>query len=253
MKLQKRQQPKKTSRLKLVAKRPQKLKAALKAWGSASDKICADPFGLDGAPRWAEKALVEVVRIVMPRRKLPDDGEWDAEIIGEIFGRLLAFGKLYSGEIPLGAEMTAECERLKELAARQPQSRERTVREKRFVEDLRTRIMATEMAIPELVKAVLASSHEDCVKFQRGFVRGMNVQGDDLAASRTFLRHTRIFWILGTKWKAFSKFRSVAQVHRVLCQALGEKNVGSLKTFESRIAGKIGMKLGQRGRPRKAE
>ena len=49
------------------------------------------------------------------------------------------------------------------------------------------------------------------------------------------------------------KIRSVGRVHRVLCQALGEKNVGSLKTFENRIAGKIGMKFGARGRPRKAE
>jgi len=57
--------------------------------------------------------------------------------------------------------------------------------------------------------------------------------------------------VLGTQWRSFSKCRSVAEVHRKLCKDLGEKQVGSLKTFENRVAKKIGMKFGRAGRPPK--
>ena len=82
-------------------------------------------------------------------------------------------------------------------------------------------------------------------------MRGMNLEPDELAGGKTFQRHTRTFWVLGTGWRLFAKCRSVGEVHRKLCAEIGEAKIGSLKTFENRVAKKIGMKFGRSGRPRK--
>jgi hypothetical protein len=241
----------KTPKIKLTAKKPRKIKAVLKAWAASSDKVDSDPLKLDEAPQWAENALVEVVKVVMPGKKLPAAGEWDMELVGELMGRLQAFGKQFSGEIPMGPEQQAELVRLEKFAASQPKSKERTAMEKMVLQDLQAMMEATNQAIPNLTGAALDSSHEDALKFQKGLLRGMTLAPDELTTGRIFQRHTKTFWVLGAMWPFFSKCRSVAKVHRILCQAVGEKQIGSLKTFENRVAKKIGMKFGHSGRPPK--
>jgi hypothetical protein len=241
----------KPQKIRLIAQNPRKIKAALKSWVDATGKIDSDPLKLDEAPAWVEKAYLEVIKVIMPSKKMPGNGDLPLELLGEFIGRLQAFGKLYGGEIPMGPEQKAELERLEKLAASQPKSKERTVRGKMLVEDLQARVEATNQAIPNLIKAALDSSHEDALKFQKGLLRGMNLAPDELTAGRVFQRHTKTYWVLGLMWRSFSKCRSVAEVHRILCQAVGEKQIGSLKHFESRIAKKIGMKFGRGGRPPK--
>lgn len=243
----------KSQKIKLVAKNPSKIKAAIKAWAESSEKKNSDLFGLDKAPAWAENALAEAVKTTLPGKRLPTSGEWDVELVGELLGRQQAFGELYSGEIPMGPETKAEFDRLEKFAASQPKSPARSAKQKAMVQDLQTMIGATNDAIPQLLKSVLGSSHEDALKFQNGLLRGMNLAPDELTTGKTFQRHTRTFWVLGTQWRIFARCQSVAEVHRLLCQAVGENKIGSLKHFESRIAKKIGMKFGRSGRPPKSK
>ena len=107
----------KENEIKLIAKNPRKIKAALTAWAAASDKVNSDPMELDDAPQWVENAWVEVVKVVLPGNRLPTSGEWDMELLGELLGRLQAFGRLYSGEISMGPEVKAEFDRLQKFAA----------------------------------------------------------------------------------------------------------------------------------------
>jgi hypothetical protein len=243
----------KSKKIKLVAKKPRKIKAAIKAWAESSGKNNSDPFELDKAPAWAENALAEAVKITLPGKRLPTSGEWDMELLGELLGRQQALGKLYGGEIPMGPETKAEYDRLEKFAASQPPTPERSAKQKAMVQDLQTMIGATNDAIPQLLKAVLGSSHEDALKFQNGLLRGMNLAPDELTTGKTFQRHTRTFFVLGMGWRIFSKCRSVAEVHRMLCQAFGENRIGSLKYFENRVAKKIGMRFGRSGRPPKSK
>jgi hypothetical protein len=162
----------KPQKIRLIAQNPRKIKAALKSWVDATGKIDSDPLKLDEAPAWVEKAYLEVIKVIMPSKKMPGNGDLPLELLGEFIGRLQAFGKLYGGEIPMGPEQKAELERLEKLAASQPKSKERTVRGKMLVEDLQARVEATNQAIPNLIKAALDSSHEDALKFQKGLLRG---------------------------------------------------------------------------------
>ena len=98
----------KAPKLKLTAAKPRKIKAALKAWGDASDRVNLDPLELDAAPVWVENALAEVVKVVLPGNRLPANGAWNLELVGELMGRLEAFGRLCAGEIVMGAEVQAE-------------------------------------------------------------------------------------------------------------------------------------------------
>jgi hypothetical protein len=240
----------KPQKIRLVAKHPRKIKAVLKSWVEASDKVDSDPLKLDEAPAWVEKALAEVAKVVMPGNRLPTTGEVDMELIGEFFGRLQAFGKVYDGEIPLGPEAQAEYDRLQKFLAKQPQSPERTAREKASVKDLQVRMGALEQSIPDLMNAVFGSSHEDALKFQKGLLRGMNLSPDELVTANVFERHTRTFWVLASHWRIWVTCKSVREVYNHLCKAVGEGKIGSFKTFE-KLCAEIGFKLRGRGRPPK--
>ncbi len=125
-------------------------------------------------------------------------------------------------------------------------------RQKLIAKDLKNKMFALQQNIPKILNAALSSSHEDALKFQKGLLKGMNLEQDELLTANTFQRYTRIFWVLATHWPRWVKCRSVMEVHRILCSELGENNVGSLKTFQNRIAKPIGLKLGKSGRPKKA-
>lgn len=239
----------KTKKLKLVAKNPRRIKAALKSWVAASETTNCDALNLDGAPAWAENALVEVTKIILPSKFLPTEGEWDLDLLGELVGRQRAFANLFTGEIPLSPEMQRDIEQIKEREAALPKTPELAARKKLLAKDFQNLLEANGQAIPELVAAVMASSHADTLKFQAGLARGLKLAAKDLNAGKIFQRYTRIFWVLGTQWRRFSQCRSVAEVHRILCAELGEDKVGSLKHFEARVAKKIGMKFGPAGRP----
>jgi hypothetical protein len=238
----------KAAKLKLVAKNPRKIKAALRSWVDASDKADSNLFGLNDAPPWVERAFVEVAKVVMPGHRLPIAGEVDMEVIGEFFGRLHVFGKLYSGEIPMGPEVQAEYDSLQKFAASQPQSPERTAREKAGVQDLLVRVDAVQHGIPNIMNAALESSHEDTLKFNKGLQRGMNLAPDELVTLNAFERHTRTYFMLAIMWRVWVTCKSLREVYNYLCKTVGEQKIGSFKTFE-KVCGKIGFSVRGRGRP----
>ena len=242
----------KQERIVVKAKNPRRVKAALKKWAAQMEEADADPWKLNEAPPWAENALLEAVKIVFPSGRLPTAGEWDLEFLGELFGRLEAVGKLYDGEIPMGPETKAECDLVQRKFTSQLQSPANMAKAKEFAKYFQTATKLTNRAIPLLTVWSLDSSHGDALKFQKGLARGMNLEPDELTTPKTFQRHTRTFWVLGVRWRAFAQCRSVAEVHRKLCDEIGEEKIGSLKTFENRVAKKIGMKFRQSGRPRKS-
>jgi len=235
--------------IRLKAKSPRKVKAALKSWMAETEKLNPDPLGLDEAPPWVEKALAEVIKTVMPGKKLTLDGEWDLELIGELLGRTQAFGKLFNGEIPFGSEIKAGLDWLEKLAASQPKSPARTASEKVMVRDFQARLETIQRGIPNFLNAALDSSHEDALKYQKGLSRGMNLAPDEMTPGQIFQRHTRTFLVLAIQWRRFSKCRSVGEIHRILCKEIGEDKIGSLKTFENRVAKKIGLKVRGPGHP----
>jgi len=239
------------NKIKLAAKKPGKIKAAIKAWVASAEKTDCDALNLEGSPAWAEKALAEAVKIVLPGKSLPTEGEWDVELLGELVGRQHAFGKLYVGELPMSQEMQADYDKIKKHAASLPQTPERAAQDKLVAKDFQNLVNANDQAISQLMAAVLDSSHEDALKFQKGLMRGMNLIADELDAGKIKQRHTQTFWELGLNWRNYHQCRSVAEVHRKLCEKYGEDKIGSLKHFETRIAKKIGMKFGKSGRPSK--
>ncbi|MEI6076960.1 MAG: hypothetical protein WCS94_15375 [Verrucomicrobiota bacterium] len=237
--------------IKIIAERPGRIKTALKSWVTAAEKTDCDALNLNGAPAWAENALAEFAKITLPGKRLPTEGECDVEFIGELIGRQFTLANMLTGQIPMGTAMQAEAEKLLKHAARMPMTPKRAAREKLLAKDFKNNLAATSQTIPNLMAAMLASSPADALKFQAGLTRGMNLAPDELTTGKTFQRHTRIFYVLGTQWRSFLKCRSVAEVHRILCAAIGEKNIGILKHFEERVAKKIGMKFGKVGRPSK--
>jgi hypothetical protein len=240
----------KPQKIKLVAKHPRKIKAALKSWADASDKADFDPLGLNDAPPWVDKALAEVVKVVLPGNRLPTSGEVDMELIGELLGRLQAFGKLYGGEIPMGPEVQKEYEDLQKFLTSQPQTPERAAMEKAAIKDIQTRMEAVQQGIPNVMNAALASSHEDTLKFNNGLQRGMNLTADELVTVNVFERHTRTLYVLAVGWRFWVTCKSLREVYNHLCKAVGEQKIGSFKTFE-KLCGKIGFSVRGRGRPPK--
>ncbi|HEV2453542.1 MAG TPA: hypothetical protein VGY98_04740 [Verrucomicrobiae bacterium] len=240
-------------RIELKANKPGKIKAALKAWAASSWAAESDVLKLDEAPLWATNALGEAIKIVFPSRRLPAAGEWDMDFVGEFFGRLQAIAKLHLGEIPMGSEVRAEYDKFQQLTALRPESPEKDITQKLLAQNFKAWLKAVNGAIPQLMDGALGSSHEDALQFQKGLLRGMSLGPDELTTGKTFQRHTRTFWVLGTYWRFWVNCRSVREVYKHLCNAVGEKRIGSFKTFENHVVKKIGLKVRGRGRPKAAK
>lgn len=242
----------KPDNIRVEAKSPKPAGKAIKQWVDNSQTEMPNLFGLDDAPDWATNALAEVVRLVLPGKKLPTSGEWELAFMGEMMGRLQAFSAIWSGEIAPNAEMLADAERLEKVAVKlQPDHAKRQAKEKAIIRDLQVKINALGQAILQMLATNLALSHNDLIKFQTGFQRGLAINIEDFKAGIIYQRYTKIFWVIGLQWQRWVKCRSVAEVHRILCAELGEKQVGSLKAFENRVAKVIGMRFGSSGRPKK--
>jgi hypothetical protein len=171
------------------------------------------------------------------------------ETLGEFFGTVQMLGKMLTGQIPIGPEIQAGIDSLKKQSDKQPQSKTKAALEKKLGKDFAARLVLVEQGIPSLMSGVLASSHADVIKFQKGLSRGMSQSPDNLTPTQIFERHTPSFIALAFDWRTYAECSSVAEIHRTLCGKLGEQKVGSLKTFEKYVVKKIGLKVRGRGRP----
>jgi hypothetical protein len=175
--------------------------------------------------------------------------KWNAEHLGLFFGRLKALESVCAGEVPLAQEPQAELDGLKAMVEKQPLPKNL----KAIQKDFETQYQAVDEAIPAAVAMANASTYSEALAFQRGLTRGMSVEPDELATSRTFRRHTRTFWVLAIYWRYWANCRSVREVYDHLCKAVGENKIGSFKTFETHVAKKIGLRVRGRGRPKSAK
>jgi hypothetical protein len=238
---------KKTQATKSKLKKADWIKDVLGEWAESADKNDCDPLGLNDAPEWVLNAYIECAKIVFPGG-LPSVEKWDAKFLGEFLGRFYGLENLYAGAVPLGPETRTEKDKIEAIAKNKPVKIPRG-----FEKDIITKFKATHEAIPLATAAATSASYDERLKFQKGLARGMEIKPDELATSRTFERHTRTFFVLALQWRRFSQCRSVGEIHRILCKEIGEAKIGSLKTFETHVAKKIGLKVRGRGRPKAAK
>ena len=209
------------------------------------DKNDPDLLGLDEAPEWVMKALVESVGVAFPSG-LPSTGEgWDAKLLGEVLGRLHVVGDMVEGKIPLGPETEADMRKALVVAAKLPPPKNGEALEKEWV----AKRKAFREAIPQATAAAMSASHADAVNFQKGLSRGLEIKPDEMSTASSFERHTRTYWTLAILWRTWVKCRSLRQVHEILCKARGESRIGNFKRFE-KICKRIGFKLRGPGRPK---
>ena len=219
----------------------------LEKWGDASDKNDCDPLGLNAAPAWVVNAWIECCQIVIPGG-LPTAGNWDAKSLGTFLGRSYGLTNLYAGEVPLGPETQAEKEKIEAAAKKLPPLKNAKALEKHLM----AKFTAIHEAIPRATAAATSASYQDAMNFQKGLARGIEIKPDELATSRTFERHTRTYFVLALHWRTWMTCKSLREVHRHLCKAVGEPKIGSFKTFE-KLCKKIKFKLRGRGRPKAAK
>ena len=224
--------------------KPDWVKDVLGKWADAAGKNDCDPFGLDEAPEWVLNAWVECCKIVFPSG-LPAPDKWDGKFLGEFFGRFYALENMYAGAVPLGSETQAEKEKVEAAAKKLPPLKNAKALEKDFL----TKFKATREAIPLATLAATSASYQDAIDFQKGLARGIKIEPEELATSRTFQRHTRTFYVLALFWRFWVTCKSLREIYGYLCKAVGEQKIGSFKTFENRIAKKIGLTVRKRGRP----
>jgi len=226
------------------AKNADWFKEVFKEWADVVEKSDTDLLRINEAPEWVLNAYVECLSVVFPSG-MPSPEKWDARFTGEFFGRCYAFEKLFSGEVALGPEITAELNEILARAKAAPKPQNLKLIEK----DVAAKFEATRNVLPFASAAATACSYKDAIEFQSGLARGMNIEPEELASSRSLRRHTRTYWVLASMWRVWVKCKSLREVYGYLCQAVGEQRVGSFKTFE-KLCKKIGFKLRGRGRPK---
>jgi hypothetical protein len=219
----------------------------LETWADAAGINHEDPMKLDDAPKWVLNAYIEGLKVVFPCG-LPPREKWNAEFAGCFLGRMHALERLYAGEVPLGPETEADLERVKSVVEKQAPPKNFNAFWRKFERNMKAHFKATREVIPAATAIAGASTYADTRDFQKGLMRGMEIKPDDLATSRTFQANTRTYWVLALMWRTWVKCKSLREVHRHLCKAVGEQKIGNFKKFE-KLCGKIGFKLKGRGRP----
>jgi hypothetical protein len=238
---------KKTQATKAKSKKTDWVTDVLGGFAEAAEKNDCDALGINDAPEWVLNAWAECCKIVFPGG-LPSIDKWDGKFLGELLGRFYGLQSLYAGEIPLGPETQAEIEKMEAAAKNLPPVKNPKALEK----DLKTKFSAVHEAIPLATAAATSASYKDAMSFQKGLARGIEIKPDELATSRTFERHTRTYYVLALYWRFWVTCKSLREVHRHLCKAVGEQKIGSFKTFE-KVCKRIKFKLRGRGRPKAAK
>jgi hypothetical protein len=210
------------------------VKQAFLKWAVKASKKDCDPLKIKDAPEWVFNAHLECAKIVFPSG-LPSAEKWNAEFLGEFLGRYEGLARLFAGEVPLGSETQSDVQKLEAMISGLPTPKNL----KAIQKDAETVFNVTQEMIPIATALAGNSSYNDTLYFQKGLLRGIEIKPEELATSRTFRRHTRKFWVLALFWRYWVKCKSVREVYDHLCKMVGEKKIGSFKTFETHVAKKL--------------
>jgi hypothetical protein len=219
----------------------------LKDFGTGAGET-TDLLNLSDAPDWVWNALEQVSLVLVPGGVSTREN-WDAAFLGELLGRLHGLEMMLSGQVPLGPETTAELE----MPLQRAVGKLKRGDVKKMEKDFAAVVEATQNAIAAATTAAIRAPHHEKMAFHKALSKGMDIQPDDFATSRTLRRHTRTFLVLAIYWRNWVKCRSVREVYDHLCKSVGEHRIGSFKTFENHVVKKIGFKVRESGRSKSAK
>ena len=106
-------------------------------------------------------------------------------------------------------------------------------------------------ATPDFSKILSTGTAIERIRFSEGLTMGLKgpSQTDDSKLKETDA--TEIYILLFLFWRQIIEFKSVTQLHHVLCLLMGKNRVGEKKRVET-ICRRIGLRLRGRGRPIKS-
>lgn len=204
------------------------------------------------APPWVEVALEQVARPIAPREFF-DPGPPTVAGLAKMLGWMDSISAIFNDEVPAPPKLVAKLNAAFDAWWRNlPPHRRPKLRD---LERHGRRLRRTRHQVQRLVRHALSAAHRrpfvEAQAFLDAYKAGVaSISVETLFDDSRLSRNQKLLFTLQSLWPVIPKFASVGEIHRQLTQALGEPKVGDLKNFQ-RLAGRIGLRLRARGRPRK--
>jgi hypothetical protein len=208
------------------------------------------PFELlTDCPDWVANVVFELTKEVYPAAKLKKGFVLGAASLGALLGRQYALQALFLGEIPLPPEVQRECGALADQVRLTREQRERV---ENCMNDLATRSKdAFSGVLTSAFSLAWKQPHDEAMTFVTAFKKAAVIDPDELVTEYWMRQRTRILFVLLAIWPGIQRMSTIAELHRCLQGASRGWRIVTLKSFE-KVCQKVGLRLGRRGRPRKA-
>lgn len=201
-------------------------------------------------PEWAQKAMREVLKALVPEAGFKLSAEVYPSELGALFGAKL--GHLHWIEDENGFAKSDTAAKLEAFAATQePTSSEECDQLGKKIDAIFEGYVAAMIEVKsEVLDAAASAKHSEQKEFFDAYTKalGRTEKGTELQNIGTTA--TPIYILLIFLWRHVEKMPSIPVVHQVCIASLGAARVGELKTFQ-KLCQRIGLKLRAPGRPRK--
>jgi hypothetical protein len=208
-------------------------------WFEEAESKMPEPAFLKGEfPEWVKRLARELMSTLFPVAKLRVGADWTPGEVGALIGHQLAY-----------------CHTISSLP-RIPLSRAFRKIDKKVVARTRRQIKAFakshSVAVQRSLAVACGQSYADSTQFFTAFAKALDKRPADASASNFQRTTTKVYWVLFQAWPSVEGMGSVHELQQSLCNHLEPHLVGNIKRVE-KICQRLGLRLGPRGRPKKAE
>ena len=204
-------------------------------------------------PVWAINLMVMLTAVSHPGLKVKAAKKWKAKDLGKFLGRQYALAELERGEVPLSPAVQAEAMAGLVRMAEQAQKKNPSLNMKRLVKELQPEMKVWRAAHKRCMQDALASAcarpYQEAAAFFEAFGKAIVIKPDDLRTERTVGLGDRICWTILLMWPQIERLESVAQLHRILEQAVKPHGVVIKYKRIEKLCQRIKLKFKAPGRP----
>lgn len=225
----------------------------MKRFSELEDHLPASFNSDQDCPDWVMNLLIILTGISHPGIKLRNIKKWKAKELGQFLGRQFAGEQLIEGKVPVTAQVTQEAAKFLEWAGNWAEQKypdfDWNELFKKQGASRRIRNPLLTQFIQETLATACERPYTEASAFFEAFGKATVMKPDEFETERKLGVGDKICWTMFVMSKDIERLESVAQLHRILEQALKPKGVIVRYKRIEKLCQRIKLKFKGPGRP----
>lgn len=213
------------------------------------EPFCGEPKW----PEWVSNLFMTFFGISHPGVKMKNLKKWKAKDLGRFLGRQYAGEHLTCGGVPLSLKVIQEGERFGAWAEKWIKQKRPDLDLDKFQSQYEQEAEAWRPQFMKFMQDTLSSACErpylESSAFFEAFGKAVVMKPDELLTERTMGVGDKICWSMFVMWQEIEGLHSVAELHRILEQALKPKGIIVKYKRVEKLCQRIKLKFKAPGRP----